>query len=283
MDKLTIFFIALIFTGKAFSVELPHHGQHDKRIRFVDYKSDEVVKLVSHYGYSTHVEFKSNETITNIALGDKKAWDVGPIDNHLFIKAVGDKALTNMTVLTNLRTYNFVLYAHTSTKGAKSKDMMFQVKYRYPQDELRKEKAILEARKLREKLEKGDREDIPKNSDFWAKGSKEITPNVAYDDGRFTYFTFDSNQDMPAIYVSNKPESLDEDAEDVELESLVNSHIDPTRKNTIVIHKLAAHFVLRLGEHVVCIFNKGYERRQQISNERATTIKDVKRVIKGKQ
>ncbi|CAC9955474.1 hypothetical protein [uncultured Gammaproteobacteria bacterium] len=283
MGKIIIFIMAFIFSGQAFSIEIPHRGKHDKRIRFVDYKSDEVVKLVSHYGYSTHVEFNTNETITNIALGDKKAWDVGPIDNHLFIKAIGNKALTNMTVLTNRRTYNFVLYAHKSRRGAKSNDMMFQIKFRYPEDELHKAKALSDAQKLREKLEKGDREGLAKNWDFWAKGSKKITPNIAYDDGRFTYFSFDSNKDMPAIYISNKPENLEEDTDDVELESLVNSHIDPNHKNTIVVHKLAGHFVLRLGRHVVCVFNKGYKRRQTISNKNATTIKNVKRVIKGKR
>lgn len=281
MDKIIIIMV-LVFSGQALSVEIPHQGQYDKRIRLVDYKSDEVVKLVSHYGYSTHVEFNKNETITNIALGDKKAWDVGPIGNHLFIKAIGNKALTNMTVLTTRRTYNFVLYAHKSKRGARSSDMMFQVKFRYPEDELHKAKVLSDAQKLREKLEKGDREGLARNWNFWAKGSKEITPNIAYDDGRFTYFTFDSNKDMPAIYISNKPEDSEEEEDDVELESLVNSHIDPNHKNTIVVQKLSGHFVLRLGRHVVCVFNKGYKRRQEISNENATTIEDVKRVIKGR-
>ena len=81
---------------------------------------------------------------------------------------------------------------------------------------------------------------------------------------------------------SNKPENSEENIDDVELESLVNSHIDPNHKNTIVVQKLSGHFVLRLGRHVVCVFNKGYKRRQEISNENATTIEDVKRVIKGR-
>lgn len=283
MNLIKILCLLLFLSGKVLALDIPKRGEADSRIRFVDYKSDDVVQLVSHYGYSTHVELNPNETIQKIALGDKKAWDIAPVDNHLFIKAIEDKALTNMTVLTNRRAYNFVLYAHNSRSGAKANDMMFQIKFNYPEDELQKEKRRIEAKELSEKIEISDRENENKNWDYWAKGSDEITPNTAYDDGRFTYFTFDSNKDMPAIYISNKAENEDEDEDDVKLESLVNTHIDPKQKNTIVINKLASHFVLRKGRYVVCVFNKGFIRSEAIINKNATTIKNIKRVIKGKQ
>ena len=281
MNKHIILLLGILSSFNVLAVEIPHHGKHDDRIRFIDYKNDEVVKLVSHYGYSTHVEFSPSEEIKQIALGDKKAWDIAPTGNHLFIKAIGNKALTNMTVLTNRRAYNFVLYAHKSRHGANSNDMMFQIKFKYPDDELKRQIRLAEAERLKKELEKDDKEDLFINWDYWAKGSKAITPEKVYDDGRFTYFTFLPSQEMPAIYVVDKDPGTPDEPDDVELESLVNSHIDPKDKYTIVVHKIDRHFVLRKGKHVTCIINKGFERKKEVATEKGTTIKNVKRVIKG--
>ncbi len=270
----------IIISSNSFALEVPKGGHNDKRVRFINYKMDEVVKLVNHYGFSTHVEFSPEEKIQDISLGDQKAWTYGVVRNHLFIKAIENNPLTNMTVLTNRRVYNFVLYAHQSNHGAKSNDMMFQIKFRYPEDEIKQAQALAQAQKLKHELEQDEREVLTKNWAYWAKGSKAITPDSAYDDGRFTYFTFSTIKDMPAVYIVDKDPDQEESKDDVELESLVNTHIDPNNKNTIVVHKIASHFVLRKGRNVVCIFNKGFKNRKAVSNEKATTIKNIKRIIK---
>lgn len=259
-----------VLPASVFALAVPQGGPHDQRVKFIDYNAAEVVKLVGHYGFSTHIQFAVGELVEQIAMGDKKAWEVAPVDNHLFLKPVGDKATTNMTVVTTRRVYNFELSAHWSRKGhSRPSDMFFQVNFRYPQDEAAKALAEAEARELRERMRR-DSEPVPANWNYWAQGSEEVTPNRAFDDSRFTYFKFSNNREMPAVYVVNPDGS----------ESLVNTHIDPERSDTIVVHKIARQMVLRKGASVACIFNKAFDP-EGIGNPAGTTVRGIERVVKG--
>ena len=257
--------------GNAYALEIPHGGPLDKRVRFIDYKAAEVVQVVGHYGFSTHIQFSPSEAVQQIAMGDKDAWEVAPVGNHIFIKPKGEKAETNMTVITSRRVYNFELQAHWSQNGAHPhpNDMLFQVNFRYPDEIAARAKAEAEAREMQARLNQSDNP-VPANWNYWAKGSGEVTPSKAFDDGRFTFLTFTNNSEMPAIYVVNPDGS----------ESLVNTHIDPENPDTIVVHKVAAQLVMRKGNSVACIFNKSYDP-EGVTNKRGTTIPGVERVIKG--
>lgn len=263
--------VLLFLPVSVFALEIPKGGPCDQRVKFIDYNAAEVVKLVGHYGFSTHIQFGPGELVEQIAMGDKKAWEVAPVENHIFIKPVGDKATTNMTVVTTRRVYNFELSAHWSHNGAhpRPNDMFFQVNFRYPEDAAARALAEADARDLQERMKK-DSEPVPANWNYWARGSEEVTPNRAFDDARFTYFTFANNREMPAVYVINPDGS----------ESLVNTHIDPERSGTIVVHKVARQLVLRKGAAVACIFNKTYDS-DGIGNPAGTTVRGVERVVKG--
>ncbi|MDD4456353.1 MAG: P-type conjugative transfer protein VirB9 [Syntrophotalea acetylenica] len=268
----TVLFAAFLFLpASLLSLEVPKGGPCDKRVKFIDYNAAEVVQLVGHYGFSTHIQFAVGEMVQQIAMGDKKAWEVAPVENHLFLKPVGDKAATNMTVITSRRVYNFELSAHWSRNGAhpRPNDMFFQVNFCYPLDEAAKERAKAKVQELRERL-KRDNIPVPTNWNYWAQGSAEVIPNRAFDDSRFTYFQFTNNREMPAIYVINPDGS----------ESLVNTHIDPARPDTIAVHKIARQMVLRKGGAVACILNKSYDP-DGIGNSAGTTVRGVERVVKG--
>ncbi len=261
----------LCFVGSASALEIPHGGQYDKRVKFINYNAAEVVKLVGHYGFSTHIQFSPSEQVQQIAMGDKDAWDVAPVGNHIFIKPKGDNATTNMTVITSRRVYNFELSAHWSRNEAHPhpNDMFFQVNFRYPDEIAARAAAEAEAKRLQERLNRTS-EPVPANWNYWAKGSADVTPDKAFDDRRFTYLTFANNSEMPAVYVVNPDGS----------ESLVNTHIDPEKPDTIVVHKVARQLVMRKGTSVACIFNKTYDP-QGVTNETGTTTPGVQRVIKG--
>lgn len=263
--------VGLVLSFNAAALERPQAGEHDSRIRFIDYNPYEVVDVVVHYGFSTHIKFSENESIDKIAMGDKSAWSVGPVKNHLFLKAAKEKADTNMTVVTNKRVYNFELSAHWSQNGAHPvpNDMFFQVNFKYPEEQKRLEELDKLAMVLNKKLNINEKPNEV-NKNYWSKGTPELTPNKAFDDKRFTYLTFANNKEMPAIYVVNSDGS----------ESLVNTNIDPKDNETIIIHKIAKQFVLRKGNAVVCVFNKSYDANG-ISNKTGTTSSTVKRVIKG--
>jgi type IV secretion system protein VirB9 len=265
-------YVALIFClfvvpFSSMALEIPTGGQYDKRIKFIDYNPDEVVGITAHYGFSTHIEFAPGESVVKLGIGDRKAWDIGKQDNHLFLRPVGDKAGTNMTVLTNRRVYNFDLAARSSKRGAhpKPNDMFFQVKFNYPDEEARRAQAEANKTALQERLDQNDKSQ-PENYNYWVKGEETLAPNQAYDDRRFTYLTFANNKEMPAVYIEN-PDGT---------ESLVNTHVEG---DVIVLHKIASKFVLRKGKLVSCVFNRSYDPNG-VTNTTGTTVPGVSRQIK---
>lgn len=266
--KRTIIILLFLLPWTANALEIPAGGEFDQRIKFIAYNPAEVVGIMGHYGFSTHIEFAPGEKIVKIGIGDRKAWDISEQNNHLFLKPIAKQPITNMTVLTNYRVYNFELNAHASKRGAhpEPNDMCFQVKFEYPASAARAAERVAEKEKLRDMLNQND-ESQPKNFNYWTKGSKTLSPNKAYDDKRFTYLTFANNKEMPAIYIEN-PDGT---------ESLVNSHVEG---DVIILHKVADKFVLRKGLLVACVYNRSYDE-DGITNERGTTIPGVKRQIKG--
>lgn len=263
--------LCLGVANSALALEVPAGGQFDKRVKFINYNPSEVVKLVGHYGFSTHIQFSASEKVQQIAMGDTEAWNVAPVDNHIFIKPKAEKATTNMTVVTTHRVYNFDLSAHWSQSGSHSNDMFFQINFKYPQEIAAAEKAENDAKRLQARLSLTN-SPVPANWNYWSKGSVEVTPTKAFDDGRFTYLSFTNNAEMPAIYVVN-PDGT---------ESLVNTSINPANPDTIVVHKVARQFVMRKGNSVACIFNKSYDS-YGVTNRTGTTSPGIQRVIKGSE
>ena len=265
--------LSMLVAFQANALERPEGGNLDERIKFINYNPTEVVDIVVHYGYSTHIQFSKSEVIDKIAMGDRDAWSIGEVDNHLFLKAAKEKADTNMTVVTNKRVYNFELSAHWSRNGSHPipNDMFFQVNFKYPEEAKKKAEKIRLAKALENELNTSPVSNAG-NKNYWAKGSEELIPNKAFDDKRFTYLTFANNKEMPAIFVVNSDGT----------ESLVNTNIDPLDKDTIIIRKITKQFVLRKGNAVACVFNQSYDPNG-ISNVNGTTSSTVKRVLKGKE
>lgn len=83
----------------------------DPRLQSVHYEADKVVKVQGRIGYQSMIEFAPGESIENVAVGDSTAWQVTPNKraNLLFLKPLMPKAKTNMTVITDQRTYLFDL------------------------------------------------------------------------------------------------------------------------------------------------------------------------------
>ena len=231
------------------AAQLPVPVAAEPRIRLVDYDPDNVVELRAYYGYEIHTVFGEGEVIQDVVLGDTDAWTEHHHGNHLYFKPVEDDATTNMSVLTNRHSYEFSLAASEPPKHLKPQQAAFVVAYRYPGDDARA-KALADSQE-QERLDiaaqlAAVRNAHPRNLDYYAEGSADVIPNKAWDDGAFTYLQFLGGREMPAVFVVNADRS----------ESLVNSHME---NDTIVVHQLAAHFVLRKGGVVACVYNKRYD------------------------
>lgn len=103
----------------------------DSRIKTYIYSPNDVYLLVLHYGFLSHIEFAKNESIETITLGDSFAWKITPLGNRLFIKAMERNIRTNMTIITNKRTYQFDIVAKELESG-EEKDLVYVIRFQYP-------------------------------------------------------------------------------------------------------------------------------------------------------
>lgn len=155
------------------AVEVPSSGNFDHRVRFVNYEPAQVVKVIAHYGYHTHIQFADDETVETPLFGDELAWRFRKIRNHLFLLPIEDEADTNLTVVTDKRVYTIELLAR-ETESIRSQNLFFHVNYRYPAEEAAKRQAALDAAKLNAKLSVRPE---PVNWNYWGKGTQQISLN----------------------------------------------------------------------------------------------------------
>lgn len=237
-------------------------------VAYIDYDETKVVTVVAYLGFSRAITFADDETIVSIAMGDSNAFDVAPKGNHVFVKPIGEHARTNMLVLTSKnRLYSFFLEGAVRRNGpnAASAELFRRIVFRYPQDEAAKAAKVDVQAIARERLADAERQ--IRNLDYHACGSKDVTPDNAFDDGRFTFLRYAGNREMPAVFAINSDGT----------ETLVDSHVEA---DTIVVHRLAERFVFRRGESVGCVVNKSFDPRG-IETFNGTVDQDVFRVVKG--
>jgi type IV secretion system protein VirB9 len=229
-------FALLLIAVPAGAVE-PHPGAGDPRIYEVLYDPSEVVELHGALGFQLSLEFDPAERIENVAIGDSLGWQVTPNRkaNLLFLKPMALRPNTNMTVVTNLRRYNFELSVRAH---ADAKSIPFSVRFTYPPPVL----ATVEP-------QPAPTPPVDRNHAYSYQGSNKILPDRLFDDGEATYFTFRAQEDLPAIFAV-EPDGA---------ESVVNSHM---KDGYIVIDRIARGFVLRRGSEVTRVFNDGYHAQE---------------------
>lgn len=108
----------------------------DNRIKTYVYSPNEVYLLVLHHGFQSHIEFDKNEGIETITVGDSYAWKITPLGNRLFVKPLEKNIRTNMTIITNKRTYQFDIVAKEFEDG-EEKDLVYVIRFQYPRKKSR--------------------------------------------------------------------------------------------------------------------------------------------------
>lgn len=109
----------------------------DNRIKTYIYNPNEVYLLVLHFGFQSHIEFAKEEEIQTISLGDAYAWSISPLGNRLFIKPLEKNIRTNMTIITNKRTYQFDIVSKELGLEEDEKDLVYVVRFYYPKKRAR--------------------------------------------------------------------------------------------------------------------------------------------------
>lgn len=228
----------------------------DQRIRYVRYDADEVVSLDTAVGVAVHIVLEKGEKYVAHAFGDGKAWDFRVKEQHCFLKATAPQAEGNLTIVTDRRSYHFALkLASGGTPPT------YEVVFEYPSSRAQRAKED-------ELAEAWGKAPAKVNLQYSMSGDLDIAPVNAWDNGEFTYFKFPGQRDIPAIYM------VDVDG----AESIVNRHSTGAANDLVVVHKVAARWVLRLGARALAVWNDAYEpfgRR----NATGTASPDVNRVL----
>ena len=102
-------------------------------------------------------------------------------------------------------------------------------------------------------------------SEAHARGQFNGTALV-FDDGRFTYFSFPPNREIPAIFYISPAEE----------ETRLNFHME---KEFAVVQRMGRRFVLRLGQAVVGVWNDAYDMNG-VPPANGVTVSGVSRVVR---
>lgn len=218
----------------------------DSRIRVMIYNPDDVFKFIGYYNYQASIELAKDEEVISVSMGDTTSWQIVPAGYRIFIKPIEKDATTNMTLITNKRTYFFELYAE-ETLDIRDPGMVFNVKFLYPDEEEEEHLQVL-AQSSNNSPDLAKPEKL--NFLYSLSGHEEIAPIKIFDDGEYTYMQFrDKNNEIPAIF------AVDENLR----ESMVNFRPDPTNSNLIIIDHVFPKLSLRAGKKITCVFNENFD------------------------
>ena len=211
--------------------QVPHGIAGDPHIQVARYDPAGVVGLTGFLGFQTTIQFERDERIENVAIGDATAWQITPSKraDALFVKPLARARVTNMTVITSRRTYNFALAVAGAT--ASSVRAPWLLRFAMPAPKLDSPALPLTPMPIGPD---------GKNVYYTAVGDDAILPARVFDDGAKTYFAWGPQAAVPAIFAVNPDGS----------ESVVNASM---REGYSVVEQTAGRFVLRLGESKVTV------------------------------
>lgn len=216
-------------------------GDMDSRLRVIDFVEGEVYKLSGCIGFQTMITLGNDEHVENIGIGDSSLWQVMPNKrgNLIFVKPTAAKAFSNMTIVTDKRSYNFELRSAPEADCQKGR-VTYELRFRYapppvnaaPGAKPVDPNAFLPAPEKR-------------NSAYTFSGATDLVPLRIFDDGNSTYFRWAPSVSTPAVYALNSDNS----------ESIVNY---ASRGDYLVIEQVARAFVLRRGDMKTVLYNDAY-------------------------
>jgi type IV secretion system protein VirB9 len=237
--------------------------QPDPRIRVTPYRADAIYRLRGYVGYQIDITFAPGERFVGLGVGDSKGVTFAADANHLFLKPRARRVATNLTVLTNRRTYLFDYEAEQSPPDPSGADVIYALRFEYP------EAPIRAASRLRRKVEAdlaAAQSARPHNYDYWYCGAPSLKPAAAWDDGVETTLAFGAHTELPAIFARNEDGS----------ESLVNFDVQAGR---IIVQRVVRRLIVRRGKLAGCIVDRSFKGGgQRLSS--GTIAPNVERVTR---
>lgn len=252
----------------ASATEVARRSPFDGRIKTVVYNPNDVTLIYGVVGVATHIILQEGEEYGAHSFGDGGAWAFAHYQNHLFVKPSAENGSTNLTVITNRHVYEFAL---RYVANHASPDATYQLKFTYPVEEAaaRAKEAAARADALRVTDALAHNPPKSVNLSYTMNGNMALAPVNVWDDKAFTYFKFPGNRDLPTIFVVNPDKT----------ESIVNRVSRGAGNDVIVMQKVAAKWVLRLGKEALAIHNEAFDPIG-VTNTTGTSSAGVARTVR---
>ncbi len=256
--------LSIICAPPLAALEQPRASPYDARVKAVVFNADDVVQVDAVLGVATHIVLEEGETILTHAFGDSEAYDFEARNHHLFVKPKAEGADTNLVVVTDRRSYKFRL----TFKADKREGATYELLFRFPGAKVKE----VRARADKAEVERRFQSVTAANLAYAMSGDLELAPVHAWDDGKTTFFRFASGRELPAIYVIDAGGA----------ESVADRAIAGAANDVAVVNRVAAKWVLRLGDRALAIWNETYDQTGPMAAT-GTVSPLVTRVVKPGQ
>lgn len=289
--------IQKIFATVLVGIAATGQAATDPRLRVELYNPEKVVTVMVKRGVTTHIQLGASEHIMFVSTGigadcakETDTWCVvAPSNgNQLFIKPKSKAAgSNNVAIATNEHAYSL---RFNILGDEDEREPVYRLTYGYPEEKPPAPPAPVvpevvappsipmptAAETVKERLKAAPPVINSNYSMKFGKRSGDIAPTLVFDDGRFTYFRYPNNREVPAVF------AVDDDGQ----ESVVNVHMETDsttgRKDLLCVDLVAKRFYLRRGKAVIGIWNDAFDLdgRPPLNG---TTVAGVERVVKGAQ
>ncbi len=221
----------------------------DSRIKTFIYSENDVFRLVVHYGYQTSIEFADGEEIQTISVGNNYAWQLTPVGRRLFIKPLEENILTNMTILTNKRSYQFEVQSKLLSYTI-DEELVYVVRFFFPDADFDKTRPAVVSNESKEIIPTI----TPYNFNYSLTGPDAISPVKVFDDGVNTFFKFDDKlQVIPTISVKSEKGVLP---------------LEPRKRGDyVIVNSIGKEFELTLNNNIVNVYNENLANKDKVEAE----------------
>lgn len=165
----------------------------DPHIQTVSYDPQEVVILHVAPGFATTVIFSPDERIETVTVGESSSWQVqvNKRADQLVVKPLGNPTNTNLTVISDQRSYTFLLSTQAPDFGVAP----YLLRFTYPG--------------APPPFSESDAAKPMNNPTVYRlSGARDLRPSAMSDDGHFTSIAWPKNLPMPAVYSEPKSGKL---------------------------------------------------------------------------
>ncbi|WP_323123169.1 TrbG/VirB9 family P-type conjugative transfer protein [Burkholderia alba] len=255
--------LGLLHATLVHAVVTPGPCSDDAHLRCAIYDRNDVVRVPYRPGNAAVLQLEPGESLQGIGMGDAKAWTVGQKGQAIFFKPKAASAQTNFLIVTDKRRYAIQL-----SPAGRDEAATWSLSFDYPDTRAAQASAARARQDRASALLQGQTVGTatPRNTNYDMRGDTILAPTAMWDDGRFTYFQFATNRDLPEFY-----RVMPDGAE---------AKVNPTMQGDVkVIQDTANFFVLRLGKSVLGIRNNAYTPDGPL-NPTGTTVPGTVRLLK---